>query len=404
MTSILMKKKLNFLLGDYMKLKTFLYTAFILFSFSAFLQAQTWSARKQLTYTGGGSIDPAIAADTIESVHVTWERESATGTDIYYKSSLAWGDSWAAPERICWSTGQSSHPDIAADSTGRKHIFWHDYTPPGVENSEIFYKHSAHLAPWSPLIRVTWTSEASAFPAAATDSNNNVHLVWMDWTPGNWEIFYKNTTDMGTTWSTATRLSWDSESSAYPAINIDSSDNIHIIWQNHKANTYRIHYKRSTDGGSTFSAVTRLTLPSWDCWYPDVATDSNGYVHIVYANHETTNNEVYYKKSTDGGETWSAPTRITYNSGYSSRPEIAVDTSDNLHLVWEDSTFGNAEIFYKESTDGGNTWSPIYRLTWDSNFSGYPVIDTDQFDYVHVVWRNTTVHDAAWEIFYKNRK
>lgn len=387
-----------------MKLRYILLIVLFIFILAPSIQAQTWSDRKQLTYTGGCSINPAVAADTIEGVHIVWERESATWPDIYYKGSLGWGESWLTPDRLSWTNGQSSYPAIAVDSTGRKHVFWHDSSPPGIENNEIFYKHSAHLASWSTLVRATWTSEGSAHPAAAVDSNDNVHLVWIDCTPGNWEIFYKYTSDRGNTWSVATRLTWDSEASFYPAIDIDSSDNIHIIWQNHKANTFRIHYKRSTDGGSSFSAVTRLTLPSWDCWYPDVATDSNGWVHVVYANHQTPNNEVYYKKSTDGGETWSAPTRITYNAGYSTRPEIAVDTSDNLHLVWEDDTYGNAEILYKESTDGGSTWSAIYRLTWDSNFSGFPVIAADQMDYVHVVWRNNTVHDAAWELFYKNRK
>ncbi len=57
------------------------------------------------------------------------------------------------------------------------------------------------------------------------------------------------------------------------------------------------------------------------------------------------NEEIYYKKSTDGGTTWKQK-RLTWNSGESILPVIAVDSSGNFHVVWEDDSPGNDEIFY----------------------------------------------------------
>jgi len=57
--------------------------------------------------------------------------------------------------------------------------------------------------------------------------------------------------------------------------------------------------------------------------------------------------EIYYKKSTDGGSTWTAGNSLTANSGDSLSPSLAVYGSDNIHVFWYDFTPGNAEIYYK---------------------------------------------------------
>ena len=46
-------------------------------------------------------------------------------------------------------------------------------------------------------------------------------------------------------------------------------------------------------------------------------------------------------------QTWSALTRLCWNSGESVLPRIAVDSGSGVHVIWEDDTPGNGEIFYK---------------------------------------------------------
>jgi len=38
--------------------------------------------------------------------------------------------------------------------------------------------------------------------------------------------------------------------------------------------------------------------------------------------------------------------QLTYNSGWSEHPGIAVDSNDHLHIVWDDNSPGNFEIYY----------------------------------------------------------
>jgi hypothetical protein len=49
---------------------------------------------------------------------------------------------------------------------------------------------------------------------------------------------------------------------------------------------------------------------------------SEGTIHIV----GTTGEEIYYKKSTDGGETWAMASRVSWTTGRSEFPVIAIDS------------------------------------------------------------------------------
>jgi hypothetical protein len=60
------------------------------------------------------------------------------------------------------------------------------------------------------------------------------------------------------------------------------------------------------------------------------------------------NNEVYYKESRDGGVTWTADERLTYAPDDSVHASVAL-SSDRAHVVWFDKRDGNAEIYYKRN-------------------------------------------------------
>jgi len=101
-------------------------------------------------------------------------------------------------------------------------------------------------------------------------------------------------------------------------------------------------------------------------------------------------------------QTWEAAKGLTWNSGPSYVPEIAEDSSNNIHIVWEDDinwSSGKYDIFYKKSTDGGVSWLASKRLIWTSGYSKYPAITTDLMDSIYVVWEDDTPGNK--EIYYK---
>ena len=358
-----------------------------------------WSAAKRLTWTSGGSELPDVAVDSNDTIHVVWDDSSPGNEEIYYRKSEDGGTTWTPAKRLTWTSGNSERPAMAMDTNNRIHIVYYDDTP---GNREIYYKRSADAgATWSTVKRLTWTSGGSYDPAIAMDSNDTIHVVWYDDTPGNVDIYYKISADGGATWSTVKRLTWTSGGSYDSAIAIDSNDTLHVVWDDDTPN-YEIYYRNSADGGATWSVVKRLTWTSGASTYPDRAIDSNDTLHIVWYDNTPGNHEIYYKGSVDGGTTWTAAKRLTWTSGSSFDPVIATDSGTHIHVVWSDYTSGNFEIYYKRSTDAGATWSASKRLTWTSGSSSDPAMAIDSSNTIHVVWNDST--PGNHEIYYKNGK
>jgi hypothetical protein len=360
-----------------------------------------WTTAKRLTWTSGQSAAPVVAVDFSGNLHIVWYDDTPGNYEIYYKKSADGGVTWTSVQRLTWTSGQSAYPAIAVAFSSMLHVVWGDNTP---GNTEIYYKRSTDGGTtWTSAQRLTWTS-SSGYQAIAVDSSGNLHMVWESWVSaggGRNEIYYKRSTDGGTTWTSAQRLTWTS-SSIYPAIAIDSSGNLHVVWMDNTPGNYEIYYKKSADGGATWTSAQRLTWTLGDSWYPAIAVDSSGNLHVVYRGNTPGNYEIYYKKSADGGATWTSAQRLTWTSGNSWHPAIAVDSSGNLHVVWDDYTPGNYEIYYKKGTNGGATWTSAQRLTVSSGSSIIPDIAVDSSGNLHIVWYDDTPGNL--EIYYKKGK
>lgn len=386
--------------------RIFLFAATLFFVSIFQFSLHAWIASKRLTWNPEASGYPVVAADSLGTIHVVWSNElSAEPSEIYYKRSTDRGTNWSGINRLTWNSGFSSSPCIAVDSGNGVHVVWEDDTPGGI--SEIFYRDSTDAGnTWSALKRLTWNAEYSISAAVAAGSGNGVHVVWCQFVSGkSFEIFYKGSSDGGTNWSGINRLTWNTNkggSSWSPSVTVDSLNRIHVVWYGRTTATdyFEIFHKQSTDGGSSWSALNRLTWNSLDSIGPSITADSANNIHVTWEDDSPGNREIFYKKSTDGGSTWSGLSRLSWNSGWSTFSCIASYQNVDIYAVWSDNTFGNSEICYKRSMDSGNTWSALTRLTWNAGSSDNPVIAADSLNVVHLVWMEKT--PGNYEVFYKN--
>jgi hypothetical protein len=262
-------------------------------------------------------------------------------------------------------------------------------------NPEIYYKRSTDGGiSWEADTRLTNTNAQSNVPSIAL-SGSDVHVVWRDSQDGNAEIYHKHSTDNGTSWGMDTRLSNNTSASDFPSVSVSGSD-VHVVWRDFRNNDDEIYYKHSTDNGTSWGLETRLTNSSGLSEEPSVST-SGSFVHVAWYDNRNGNVEIYYKRSTDSGTSWGVDTRLTNNSGTSYEPSISVSGSV-VHLVWRDDRDGNFEIYYKRSTDSGTSWEADTQLTSNDYFSWYPSVASSGLG-VHVVWQD--IRNGNWEIYYK---
>src|SRR4030042_1896976 len=101
--------------------------------------------------------------------------------------------------------------------------------------------------------------------------------------------------------------------------------------------------------GDTWTTNKNLTNNAGSSRYPSMAVDGSN-VYVVWFDNTPGNYEIYFKKSDDGGTTWTNNKRLTNTAGSSEDAVMTVDGS-NIYVVWEDDTSGNYEIYFKKSDD-----------------------------------------------------
>jgi len=237
----------------------------------------------------------------------------------------------------------SEFPSVAV-SGSQVHVVWGSLRD---GNKEIYYKRCINGG-WGADTRLTNNTAYSYFPSISV-FGSQVHIVWWDNRDGNSEIYYKRSTDGGTSWEADTRLTNNTAGSQHPSVSVTGLL-VHVVWEELRDMNWEIYYKRSTDGGTTWGVDTRLTNNTAVSEFPSVAV-SGLQVNIVWCDHRDSNFEIYYKRSTDGGTTWGADIRLTNNIADSYYPSVAVSGSQ-VHVVWCDNRDGNFEIYYKHNPTG----------------------------------------------------
>ncbi|MDP1620984.1 MAG: exo-alpha-sialidase [Bacteroidales bacterium] len=291
---------------------------------------------------------------------------------------------------------RNTNAKVIAATGDTIHVVWADDRD---GNYEIYYKRSTDKGlSWEADVRLTDSAGWSYDPSVAV-SGSVVHVMWCDRRTLYQGIYYKRSEDGGSTWTADIRLTVSFSNSESPALVIDGLI-IHVVWYDLRNGTglgYEIYYKRSTDGGLTWGPDTRLTYDPSYSGYPGIVV-SGSLVHIVWEDNRDGNGQIYYKQSNDNGITWGPDIRLTNTSTNSWDPCISLNGSV-LHVVWMDMRDGlTYEIYYNRSTDGGTTWSPDTRLTNDNGNSGYPTMAVSG-SILHIVWQDT--RDGEWEIYYK---
>jgi hypothetical protein len=332
----------------------------------------------------------SVAAES-NLVHIVWTDLRDGNNEIYYKRSTDSGANWGADLRLTSNSSASWNTSLSV-SGSILHVIWIDDRD---GNWEIYYKRSTDGgALWEADTRLSNNSSYSEFPSVSV-SASEVHAVWTDNRDGNYEIYYRRSSDGGASWGTETRLTTNASFSLTPSVKSFGSS-VHVVWRDNRDGNYEIYYKRSTDGGLSWGADTRLVNNIFDSGDPSVSA-AGSLLITVWMDSRDGYWRVFSKRSTDGGSTWSADTPVTTNPADPSFPIIYV-SSQNVHFAWQDYRNSNYEIYYKRSTDAGITWGTDLRLTNNPAVSEIP----SMYVYgsaVHTIW--TDERDGNREIYYK---
>jgi hypothetical protein len=136
---------------------------------------------------------------------------------------------------------------------------------------------------------------------------------------------------------------------------------------------------------SVYSQIATYKNNVYVVWEEDTMADSTTNKQEL-ATTGSTNYDIYFKKSTDGGITFSKAINISTNPGFSQHPQIAVSGS-NVYLAWTDDTSYNKEILFRMSSNEGDSFGRTIKLS-DGIGESYNQEISSYGNNVYVVWEN----------------
>jgi hypothetical protein len=262
--------------------------------------------------------------------------------------------------------------------------------------------------------------------------DSSLHLVAVD------RIIYSRSYAQGSElieFSRPVNLSNNSKDSVYAQI-ASEGDSVYVVWEendpkpqeqeqgqgqkntsffknnnNYNIRNYDILLMKSVDGGVSFEKEINLSNNLGFSEHPQIAV-SGEFVHVTWLdNSHSTGKDILYRKSTDGGKTFSeiinlsnSTNSVSSKGATSEYLEIAAE-GKNVYAVWQetipqiidtdnlssnestDTTFmkSNSNIILRASSDGGNNFREPLALSNDA-FKSYPKIAASENGGVYLVW------------------
>jgi hypothetical protein len=332
---------------------------------------------------------PDIAVDNSGNIYVIWEEDTLI-YDVYFSRSTDIGVTWSQDLNLAVASGYgwSWRPDIAVDSNGNINIASTAYS----NELEVHFSRSTdNGANWSQGVNISLSGEKATNPAIALDSAGNINVVFEEWaevdpSPEYFEdIYFLRSQDDGVSWSQKVNISNTSTSSIFPAVEVDNSGNVYVVWMEGEWGTEEIYFNRSQDNGVSWSQNVNISNRQTRSLYPDIAADNSGNIYVVWEDSGNTGADLYFKHSSDMGVSWSQASNITNTIlGDSYSPAMVVDSAGNINIVWTFSTW--EATYFKRSTDMGVSWSQSLNISNPLANSGFPDITVDEAGNIYIAY------------------
>jgi hypothetical protein len=279
-------------------------------------------------------------------------------------------------ERGPWRQNDSRYdyvddPAVAIDDEGRAAVAWVDQGRKDVFFEGVNVSRSPETFSWLPRIAL---------------SGNRVLVLWQEiiFSGGSHggDILFARSQDGGATFSAPLNLSASAAGDGKGRISKDLWHNgsldlalgpggaVYTAWTEYEG---ALWFRRSTDGGESFAQRLRVHDAS-PARGPALAVVGRT-LHLAW-----TDGDIHLATSTNGGASFGAPVRVTRSGGYTDAPKIAVDGTGALHLVYAE----DSRILYTRSKDGGRTFEQARPVSRPG--AGFPALGADGANRLYVTY------------------
>ncbi len=319
---------------------------------------------------------------------------------------------WSPPELL----GDGWWQSIDMDVKGHVHIGWYGSINNGLYVHDLLsYTERDSEGNWSPITDVVYTGDGgyTVRNALASTKDGILHAVFRQQIGHLFASAPLEGVLNAGNWTSPVEISGNGY---YVDMTADRYDNLHIVFSGGVAGTVPppgsgnpeasacaycqdLFYRRSTDGGRSWSDPYPVSiLPNSGSDRMDVFEGGSGRMYITWDEGYDWNVgkgqplDVRMIYSDDSGETWSEPI-ILDGGGFVDRRPIQIAMAEMrdgaLMAIWRYSSDADSHIYYQISNDVGATWTDPQPIP---GLFARKSNDTPLDDYDLLVDRLGTVH------------
>lgn len=250
------------------------------------------------------------------------------------------------------------------------------FTQAGLDIFEIVF---SPPPPWSAMQRLTGEGVIPGYPAIAADNDGHVHMVWSQAAspeaPGT--SLYYGRSFAGALYTLEILNGEQDEVIQQPGMVYDpDADGLHLVWSGGNDGSIFYSWASAADVGTTGAWLPpKKITPHTAASFPQIGLDATGNLSVLYVVSLNEGRGVFLVRSQDGGSSWSEPIQVfdAVAEGWAmvNHPALTVSPTGELHAAWvqgELPGFGlPLGIFYSYSIDGGEDWSEPLLLAGNGN-------------------------------------
>lgn len=313
---------------------------------------------------------------------------------ILFATLLPTAFSWSAPTsfdleetrqvtfaRARAQTTRSSGRCLCTDAIGNSHMAWEDSRLS--REFEVYYTSTSGDSVL-PEIRITHTASESSYPAIACDSQD-VYIVWEEVLGKDSEIFcvhLRDREEAGRVQVTNTNLD-----SSCPVCAVGPDGAVHVAWHEGPFKQTGIYYAKIVD--DSVVAIEPVCTKHPEAFRPDIASDSNGQVLIVWFEGLEVKSRLW------DGRSWSEEQLVAVNKSRPWRISVTALPGGNWAAAWFHRGNSGEEVFVKFFD--GTEWRDQTRLSGDRP-GYYPNITALDEGGLAVVWEERVTEEDGYTL------
>lgn len=345
-----------------------------------------WGNDIVLSESPEASDDATVALLPDGGMVVAWRERQIGRYNVFFTVLDEEGRIVGERQQLGTNLSASMDPVVAVDSDARLHFVW-----TAMEDQELWYARAdrdgdIELGPQ----RLTDAQGDSAEASVWMDNRDHLHIVWFDGRDGATYLYYMQLDHAGRKVVEDTQLV-QTRSEQESAVAMDSRGDLHVVWNaiapiGQIQWNSEVHYTKVSSTGEVLVADRVIATSRGNIGYPDIAVDLSNWVHVVWPDGVGPREVVRYarldssgRKTTDrevaGGEVQGA-----------GDVALAGDGNNRLHLVWSQGLTGTSEVIYQTLGDLGVPLGDPVQLTNELGDSRFPTIGLSDKGEPRVAW------------------